>query len=71
MERDSAEVARAEKERKREGGPGDRLSETPLEEGNKDEQNQGDEPVMDPDPVSEENNDEGDGPSVADAFRSG
>jgi hypothetical protein len=40
-------------------------------EGNKDEPNQGNEPVMDPDPVSEETNDEGDRPSVADAFRSG
>jgi hypothetical protein len=40
-------------------------------EGPKEEQNQGAEPVMDPDPVSEETNDEGDGPSVADAFRSG
>jgi hypothetical protein len=36
-----------------------------------DEQNQGDDPIMDPDPVSEETGDEADGPSVADAFRSG
>ncbi|MDQ4026673.1 MAG: hypothetical protein M3214_01280 [Actinomycetota bacterium] len=45
------------------------MEKDPTEVPNQDKQ--GDEPVMDPDPVSEENNEEGDGPSVADAFRSG
>ena len=36
-----------------------------------DKENQGNQPEMDPDPASDENNDEGDRPSVADAFRSG
>jgi hypothetical protein len=45
------------------------MEKDPTEIPNQDKQ--GDEPVMDPDPVSEDDNEEGDGPSVADAFRSG
>jgi hypothetical protein len=35
------------------------------------EQKQDDQPTMDPDPVADEDRDERNGPSVADAFRSG
>jgi hypothetical protein len=56
-----------------EAGIGGGMEKDPTERPGEfpDEQSQGDEPVMDPDPVSEEDTDEGDGPSVTDAFRSG
>ncbi len=37
----------------------------------REEQNQGDRPAMDPDPVADDAGDNGDAPSASDAFRSG